>query len=307
VKRILIILTLLVISLQITPASGYQDDYWDVEESFFHINGVPMFRVVVGAYAAPEDYEAAIWITQSILKEIFNDKEYLITYNQYILVDNNISTDIKKDHNLILIGGPVANTIVKELVQLSYTSFEKWDLSLGDIAYIKNIYGIDRHVLIVAGKDREATQEIAWNYSSNIEDYYIAQSTNPETTAPPPTITPVPTWSPESYYEFEIGKSYGLGRYTIICNTSGNGYADFAFIDDIGQPHDIMLRYEDDYFYENCRPKPDYPDYCEWVMDNVPNEVQLDGLHFRLGERITKHISPIENPVFVTAYVSYNG
>jgi S-layer protein (TIGR01564 family) len=64
---------------------------------------------------------------------------------------------MKQEYNLVLIGGPVANTIVQELVDLGKTTFEKWDTSEGELELIADAFADGKHVLIVAGKDRDAT------------------------------------------------------------------------------------------------------------------------------------------------------
>ncbi|MBU7020636.1 MAG: S-layer protein [Theionarchaea archaeon] len=61
------------------------------------------------------------------------------------------------ERNLILIGGPVANTIVRELVTEGI-SMVNWEISAGEWEYIRAPYGTC-DILIVAGKDRDATRE----------------------------------------------------------------------------------------------------------------------------------------------------
>ncbi|MBU7031477.1 MAG: S-layer protein [Theionarchaea archaeon] len=56
--------------------------------------------------------------------------------------------------NLILIGGPVANTIVDTLVKEGISTVNWFD-SDGEWEYISDLYACD--ILIIAGKDREAT------------------------------------------------------------------------------------------------------------------------------------------------------
>ena len=63
--------------------------------------------------------------------------------------------------NLILVGGPVANTIVSELVDLGETTMEMWETSEGDVVLIEDVYSIGHDVLIVAGADRDKTESAA--------------------------------------------------------------------------------------------------------------------------------------------------
>jgi hypothetical protein len=59
-------------------------------------------------------------------------------------------------YNLILIGGPVANTLVNHLV-IEGISAVNWTFSAGEWEYIAAPYS-DCHILIVAGSDRDATK-----------------------------------------------------------------------------------------------------------------------------------------------------
>jgi hypothetical protein len=78
-----------------------------------------------------------------------------------VKLDENITTEMKQEYNLVLIGGPVANSIVQELVDLGKTTFEKWDTSEGDLELIEDAFADGKGVLIVAGKDRDATTTAA--------------------------------------------------------------------------------------------------------------------------------------------------
>jgi len=63
------------------------------------------------------------------------------------------------DSNLILVGGPVANAITKYLVEQGLSTID-WENSEGEIEYLEDVFG-EYDVLIVAGKDRYATAEVA--------------------------------------------------------------------------------------------------------------------------------------------------
>ena len=63
------------------------------------------------------------------------------------------------DSNLILVGGPVANAITKYLVDQGLSTVD-WENSDGEIEYLEDVFG-EYDVLIVAGKDRYATAEVA--------------------------------------------------------------------------------------------------------------------------------------------------
>jgi S-layer protein (TIGR01564 family) len=63
------------------------------------------------------------------------------------------------DYNLVLIGGPVANIIVKQLVDEGMSTVN-WATSPGEWEYIMAPYG-GCDVLIIAGMDRDATRSAA--------------------------------------------------------------------------------------------------------------------------------------------------
>jgi S-layer protein (TIGR01564 family) len=63
------------------------------------------------------------------------------------------------DYNLVLVGGPVANIIVKQLVDEGMSAVD-WAASPGEWEYIMAPYG-GCDVLIIAGMDRDATRSAA--------------------------------------------------------------------------------------------------------------------------------------------------
>jgi hypothetical protein len=80
-----------------------------------------------------------------------------IEVSDLIVVDSDISFQEWKTtgtSNLILIGGPVANAFVDTLVEEGISTVN-WFESDGEWEYISNLYTCD--ILIIAGKDREAT------------------------------------------------------------------------------------------------------------------------------------------------------
>ena len=65
-----------------------------------------------------------------------------------------------KNMNLILVGGPVANTLVADLVNAGKSKVD-WYTSEGDIEVIKDAFKTGKYAIIVAGKDRDATRAAA--------------------------------------------------------------------------------------------------------------------------------------------------
>ena len=62
--------------------------------------------------------------------------------------------------NLVLIGGPVANTLTSDLVENGKSTVD-WYTSEGDIEVIASAFTSGKYGVIVAGQDRTATAEAA--------------------------------------------------------------------------------------------------------------------------------------------------
>jgi len=90
------------------------------------------------------------------------NKYYIDVDNSKLAIsDKNVTVDAKSDYNLILVGGPVANSVVNELIILGATSMEFWTLSKGDYVIFNDAFVNGKDVIVVAGKDREATNKAA--------------------------------------------------------------------------------------------------------------------------------------------------
>jgi hypothetical protein len=88
------------------------------------------------------------------------DEEKTVPLEIHKIRDNQVSEEDKTDNNLILIGGPVANNLTAELVT-SGRSRVNWEESNGEIEVLEDVFQFERHIIIVAGKDRWATQRAA--------------------------------------------------------------------------------------------------------------------------------------------------
>ena len=66
----------------------------------------------------------------------------------------------KDNYNLVLIGGPVANTLTADLVTAGKSTVD-WYTSEGDIEVIADAFTDGKYAIIVAGKDRDATRAAA--------------------------------------------------------------------------------------------------------------------------------------------------
>lgn len=133
---------------------------------------------IMGCLATNDDEEVFSFIIQdSNHKDFFIDsvtlekkttvsasqnKTYVdIDTSSLAMTDGTITPEIKSDYNIIAIGGPVVNGIVRELVALGLTSDSIWETSSGEYLLYENVYVTGRDVLVVAGKDRESTTAAA--------------------------------------------------------------------------------------------------------------------------------------------------
>lgn len=85
-------------------------------------------------------------------------------------VDSEVTYAMKMDDNmfLIVIAGPVANAITKELVNRGKCTIN-WKTSPGEVQYIEDAWGYNTaDVLVVGGKDRWATREICWLFANDM-------------------------------------------------------------------------------------------------------------------------------------------
>ena len=65
-----------------------------------------------------------------------------------------------KTVNLVLVGGPVANGLTRELVAGNLSKVD-WYKSPGEVEVVRDAFAPGMAVIIVAGKDREATAKAA--------------------------------------------------------------------------------------------------------------------------------------------------
>ncbi|MBN1785474.1 MAG: S-layer protein [Candidatus Methanofastidiosa archaeon] len=73
--------------------------------------------------------------------------------------DVQVNVDIKSDYNLILVGGPVVNSMVNELIILGITTMEYWTSSYGEYVVFNDAFVNGKDVIVVAGRDRDATNK----------------------------------------------------------------------------------------------------------------------------------------------------
>ena len=102
----------------------------------------------------------------TISRDVLDSTDVIRTYvdldsAMLVKLDENIDATLKESYNLILVGGPVANTIVSDLVDLGETTMEMWETSEGDVVMLEDVFAVGKDVLIVAGADRDMTAAAA--------------------------------------------------------------------------------------------------------------------------------------------------
>jgi hypothetical protein len=157
------------------------------EDEFFAIGAVGDLDLVilVGCSAAAMDIVSATMLAAKIGMMAYNDPGYVsftepssseenedqsagydqvtpvdIDDTELIMLDTELDFAGWKaacDYNLILVGGPVANIIVKQLIDEGF-SVVNWATSPGEWEYIEAPYG-NCDILIIAGADRDATRQ----------------------------------------------------------------------------------------------------------------------------------------------------
>jgi S-layer protein (TIGR01564 family) len=109
--------------------------------------------IIVGSDAAAMDIVSATMLAAKI------GAMTSTTSDNLVMLDTELDFATWKaicDSNLILIGGPVANTIVEQLVENGISTAD-WAISPGGWELIEAPYG-GCDILIVAGADRDATR-----------------------------------------------------------------------------------------------------------------------------------------------------
>ena len=129
--------------------------------------GAPHILIVVGSKAAASDVEAATALavkigTLDVVKAANRNSKVSkipVSNLNLVVLDTQITLadwEAAGDYNLVLIGGPVANMLVKQLVDEGLSTVD-WVISPGEWEYLKAPHS-GEDILIVAGADREATR-----------------------------------------------------------------------------------------------------------------------------------------------------
>ncbi len=162
-RRSFIIQTVILI-LFLTPA------YADISNISTDINEILNFdymraKIVVGAStpAPAMDGVSASIVAGRIGTMTFEEEKagFKVVLSRLTYLDSEVNNKTKKWYNLILIGGPVANSISKEV-------FDKMEIKItndnpgpevGVVQLIKDPFGYGKDVLVIAGSDRDGTLE----------------------------------------------------------------------------------------------------------------------------------------------------
>lgn len=213
-KALSLILIFLVLSIGLLQSSlGYLParDFAVCED------GSPRCFIVVGANAAPEDAATAQLLFEKLGDSCYQylqvDDGYLkahvtIYLENVLFQDEALSIEQLATHNLILVGGPVANALVMDLVEQDLTTVAFWEASDGDVISFGSVFSETCQVVVVAGSDRDATRDAACAFISSV-DWDIEQP------APPQTETPRATWSPPKKIYISLGGTETLDGHEV--------------------------------------------------------------------------------------------
>ncbi|MBU7014649.1 MAG: S-layer protein [Theionarchaea archaeon] len=97
-------------------------------------------------------------------------KERVVEPSSLIYLAHDVTGEEVECKNLVLVGGPGVNSYTRKLVD-SGVSQVLWNVSSGEWELIKDAFGYGKDVLIVAGKDREATKFAAHKLYYALEMY----------------------------------------------------------------------------------------------------------------------------------------
>jgi len=107
------------------------------------------------------------WVVDQIKGATYTKVTVMPPAEPITLLDSEVDVN-NVTSNLILVGGPVANSVTAYLVDQGLSTVD-WTASEGDLEYIENAFG-DYDVLIVAGKAREYTRAAAEELMSYLKD-----------------------------------------------------------------------------------------------------------------------------------------
>jgi hypothetical protein len=105
-----------------------------------------------------DDNEIDIFFRKSVKVPLEDPKEVPLDLD--IIRDAEVTQEVRKNYNLILMGGPVANFLTWDFVDRNWSKVD-WSQSPGEVEVVDDPYGFNRDVIIVAGKDRKSTRKAA--------------------------------------------------------------------------------------------------------------------------------------------------
>jgi len=193
-KKIFSSILLCILALSIANLIANQNNKeWDPTEHkgilYDYHTGEPKAIIIVGEHAAKSDYEAAYKLAEKVLEKYFEalnpseaEKEGMIKMIVQEDSSDLVTYGLKTRKNLILIGGPGpviyydekestykekehCNILTNQLIigkqednrDTFGRSMINWYKSLGEYEYIRGGFVGGKDVIIIAGKDREAT------------------------------------------------------------------------------------------------------------------------------------------------------
>jgi len=124
----------------------------DGENEYFHIDISDQFNgdLIIDDYI----------IVGRTTKQVHTERNYVeIDSTAFVIRDVQVDVNVKSEYNLILVGGPVVNELVHELIELGVTNMDVWTRSSGECILYEDAFVNGKDVVVVAGKDRDATNK----------------------------------------------------------------------------------------------------------------------------------------------------
>lgn len=259
--------------------------------------GIPNAEIVIGRNAVCYDCDIA---TAELLRDKF---ESLLEENGRMpVVDIVTEKEADKSMNLILIGGPVDNTLTADLINAEKSKID-WYNSIGDIEVIKDAFTTGKYAIIIGGKDSDATRKAAEAFIKGLNSCISSTSISSVTTKCTEGFTGNRKCSGNI-----VEQEYKYAD----CTTEWRYYRDCDELDSfIGEKYckgdDIYQKYRD-YFCSNG--KCDYNEFekyirtCEYGCENgvclEPSKLHIETVPSGAGVYINgeyKGLTPITIPI----------
>ena len=239
--------------------------------------GNPNVVIVVGAGAPDENVRTAKLLATAII----NNGNSKIESIDIIKLDIEFNS-VTNNKNVILLGGPVDNSIVKDLVDMGVSTVD-WATSRGEWEWIADPFAKGYDILIISGPEEGVLARngqfvvrevlpVPVSKTAPTQEYYFKRTMVVE----------------DSFYNLPDKDGDGVpDKYDNNPNGSGGSSYTYFSWDDNGQLRTWELEAPYDYinFYDKARPQ--YDSVAQWTKFIVPND--------KVSEILSKAFNKISN------------